>query len=227
MRIRGKHIRAIMAGLCAVIFVPVAGQFFVSLADENGWYQHPGARVAAMIAGITWIMAQTWFPWTAGGVGGLTIGVWLDAAMRAWDRPRYDKRNIPNRLIRPRQGRATDSAHWLGEAAQIAYGNLGPCRLRDAIDRVGKDNEGILHVVARLIGQRADIYGARNPSHLVSKVDRKDIDRLFFHNQASYLAETEDPLSREIWSGLIIEDEDLDRAISIILGARDFPNLQV
>lgn len=56
----------------------VGGNFFISLADERGWYKSPSARVDALIAWLPSIVGSSWFPWVSGGVVGFTIGAWLD-----------------------------------------------------------------------------------------------------------------------------------------------------
>jgi hypothetical protein len=44
------YVRRIASFLAATVLVPPAGQFFISLAEEQGWYQNPGAKLRAVIA---------------------------------------------------------------------------------------------------------------------------------------------------------------------------------
>lgn len=79
------QLRRLLALLSAVVVVPVAGQFFVSWADEMQWYAHPSERVAAVIAGLNQINSNFWFHWIGGAMLGLAGGVWLDAVLKRRD----------------------------------------------------------------------------------------------------------------------------------------------
>jgi len=89
MSIRWKHVRVVavwLAGAVATVaVVPLLGQFFVSLADEQGWYAHPSARVHAVLSALTAITASPWFHWLGGATIGFAGGVWLDAIARKRD----------------------------------------------------------------------------------------------------------------------------------------------
>ena len=86
MRISRSRIRQVtlyLAGLvvaCAVI--APAGQFFIALADERHWYEHPSQQVAALLAFFASLSANPWFHWFGGAIVGFAIGVRMDALLR-------------------------------------------------------------------------------------------------------------------------------------------------
>lgn len=82
MGIRTKHLRIVGAALAALVIFPVGGQFFVSLAEERGFYKNPGAKVALIAGWLEWIVANSWFHWIGGAALGFALGVWLDSFVR-------------------------------------------------------------------------------------------------------------------------------------------------
>lgn len=90
MRITRHQIRkatfCLMGIVFAVSFTAPVGQFFISLVEEWGWYQHPNARVATMLTvAIAWFSAvaqNSWFHWMGGGIVGFALGAWIDAVFK-------------------------------------------------------------------------------------------------------------------------------------------------
>jgi hypothetical protein len=118
-----------------------------------------------------------------------------------------------------------DSFEWLGKAAQEVYGKLGKCRVRDMVEAVGKDDNGITNVVARMIAQFADIYGHRAPSSVTAKIEHEEIDELSFH---IYGARLYTPgYERMVWTNLMVKREDFARAADAIMNARHSSALQI
>jgi hypothetical protein len=114
---------------------------------------------------------------------------------------------------------------WLGEGAKEIYGKLGKCRVRDMVEAVGKDGNGITNVVARMIAQYADIYGQRAPSRVTAKVEHQEIDELVFFADGSTLYTSD--FGRVVWDHLMIKMEDLTRATDVIMNARHSSALQI
>jgi hypothetical protein len=86
MGISWSHIRVVAGWMAisvvsATVFGPI-GQFFISLADERGWYQHPGAKMSAVIAWLSTLTGNAWFHWIGGGIVGFAIGAWVDGWVR-------------------------------------------------------------------------------------------------------------------------------------------------
>jgi len=86
MRIRRSYVRRTTLFLVATVFtiavVAPAGQFFISLAEEGGWYQNPSAKLRAVIAFFAAIASSPLFHWIGGAIIGLAGGVWLDAILK-------------------------------------------------------------------------------------------------------------------------------------------------
>lgn len=80
-----KLVRKGAIWLAGVVVLPPVGQFFLSLADERGIYQHPGARVAAMTGVLAIVVSSPWFHWIGGGIVGFAAGAWLDGTLKRWD----------------------------------------------------------------------------------------------------------------------------------------------
>jgi hypothetical protein len=103
MQINRFHVRKValyLAGIAiAVALVAPAGQFFISLADERGWYKNPNAKVATVIAWINTTAASPWFHWIAGSIVGFAIGVWLDALLKRRDEASTPKPNLQHKSI--------------------------------------------------------------------------------------------------------------------------------
>jgi hypothetical protein len=89
MRIRMSYVRRIALSLVATVFtiafVAPLGQFFISLAEEYGWYQNPSAKVRTVIAFFAAIASSPWFHWAGGIIIGFAVGVWLDATLKRLD----------------------------------------------------------------------------------------------------------------------------------------------
>jgi hypothetical protein len=107
---------------------------------------------------------------------------------------------------------------WLSDAAQMVYGNLGKCRVRDMVEARGKDDNGIVNVTARMIATYADLYGCRAPSKVRSTIEHDEIDRLDINAYGTILV---DPNSnRIIWTDLLVRRDDLARATAAIMNIR-------
>lgn len=150
--------------------------------------------------------------------------------------------SIPRQLGRSSSGRSPGSGHvplyptgymspsppdcqWLSRAAPTLYGLLGKCTIRDKIDARGKDDDGIVNVVARMIGQFADIYGCRSPSNVIEQIDHSEVDNLEFSTFATLLYDKNN--QRPVWSGLHVRNADLERATAAILNSRHSSALQI
>lgn len=77
-----QRIRWAAAVVSTIVLVPVVGEFFVRLAEEFGWYEHPTATVKLLTRALSDVVGHDLFCWIAGGVLGFTGGVWLDAVVR-------------------------------------------------------------------------------------------------------------------------------------------------
>jgi len=88
MQIKRAHVRRVAGFLAATVFaiafVAPIGQFFISLAEEYGWYQNPGAKLRAVIAFFA-IASSPSFHWAGGIIIGFAVGVWLDATLKRRD----------------------------------------------------------------------------------------------------------------------------------------------
>lgn len=76
-----------------IAVVAPAGQFFISLAEERGWYQNPSAKLRAVIAFFAAIASSPLFHWVGGAIIGFAGGVSLDIILK--------RRNEDDGLIQP------------------------------------------------------------------------------------------------------------------------------
>lgn len=76
---------SLVTAVLTIVVVPLAGQFFISLAEERGWYQNPGARLNAVIAFFAAIASSPSFHWVGGAIIGFAAGVWFDAILKRRD----------------------------------------------------------------------------------------------------------------------------------------------
>lgn len=74
-----------MAIVCAIVFIPVASEYFIILAATLGLYNDPIGTAEAVLSFLHNLAAHPAFPWTAGIILGLTVGIWLDALIRKAD----------------------------------------------------------------------------------------------------------------------------------------------
>ena len=75
-------VRSVLAIGAAGILSPVAGEWFVKLAEERGLYEEPSSHLERA---MTWLASWTAVPgfgWVAGLVLGFAAGVWVDAFLR-------------------------------------------------------------------------------------------------------------------------------------------------
>ena len=75
----------LVTAVLTIVVVPPAGQFFISLAEEHGWYQNPGAKLNVVVACFAAIASSASFHWAGGAIIGFAIGVWLDAILKRRD----------------------------------------------------------------------------------------------------------------------------------------------
>ena len=77
-----RFLQLFWAALAAVIFVPILGGFFSELAKEQGWYEHPTARVETVMSWLSGIAFHPAYLFAAGLVLGLALGMWMDLVIR-------------------------------------------------------------------------------------------------------------------------------------------------
>jgi hypothetical protein len=82
MHLTQKHIRQLALWLVSAVLAALVTNFFVSWAQERGWYDRPSARVAAMISYLSMPTASAWFHWAGGAIIGFAAGVWLDSILK-------------------------------------------------------------------------------------------------------------------------------------------------
>jgi hypothetical protein len=68
---------SLAALVVAIVFTAPAGQFFIALADEWGWYKDPNAKVATVMWWLSLVASNPWFHWCGGAVIGFAFGVWI------------------------------------------------------------------------------------------------------------------------------------------------------
>jgi hypothetical protein len=77
-----RFLQLFWAALAGVIFVPIFGGFFSKLAEEQGWYEHPTARVETVMNWLFGIAFHPAYLFMAGLVLGLALGMWMDLVLR-------------------------------------------------------------------------------------------------------------------------------------------------
>jgi hypothetical protein len=92
-RIVRKVVTAVASLLAIVVLYPVISEFFIELAREKGWYQHPSQRLGDAMTAFNAFVSQPWFTHLAAIFGGLALGMWADTALR--------RRRIEHSLIAP------------------------------------------------------------------------------------------------------------------------------
>jgi hypothetical protein len=132
---------AAAAVVLAIAVYPVAGEFFVELAREQGWYDRPSDRLAQMSASLSALGQADWFHWVGGWVIGLACGLWLDALLKRRQspsftatlrRPTQNGRPVPSPdLLRILKEYAT--AH---SKVRLRYANMAEKSLADEIASV-------------------------------------------------------------------------------------------
>jgi hypothetical protein len=78
----------ILAAIAGLTLVPVVGEFFVELARERGFYDHPSERVLRLIGYASDLSHHPLFPWIAGGMVGASVGSWVAVILRTAARDR-------------------------------------------------------------------------------------------------------------------------------------------
>jgi hypothetical protein len=175
MRISRAIIRWAALFLFASFVVPiiaaVCGEFFIKLAEEQGIYDKPTAKLGAAMTALYWFVAQTWFLVSAGFAAGLTAGLWLDPILRRWEVRNHQQPQIPT----PQ-----------GEAGLLDWeieGNASAERFGKVVARVGKD--------ARWATRRLQFY-----SPLISAVNNSTLKRWLARRLAKHLTKLSGRVSR-------------------------------
>lgn len=75
-------IRLFLTSAVVLVLIPVAGEFFVKLAEENGWYAQPTERATSAISWIVALQDTQTFWYTLLGLSCLTIGAWTEWLVR-------------------------------------------------------------------------------------------------------------------------------------------------
>lgn len=83
-----RFARLALAVLTAVILVPVIGEFFVDLARERGFYEHPSESVEAIMNMVASIGANPTYRLIVIGIGSFAIGFWVDYLLGRWWLPK-------------------------------------------------------------------------------------------------------------------------------------------
>jgi hypothetical protein len=179
MHVTRKLLRTAAAWLAsAVVAVSILapiGQFFISLADERGLYQHPSARVAAMINALAIVVGSPWFHWIGGGIVGFAIGVWVDGTLKRRDETVSASGKGAAPFPRPIPGDLAMTAPQseyvhLNDVCGMIYGKLGSCFLRTLIDGRSAANDSILDSMGGIISNYTDVYGVRPPAQTIEKI---------------------------------------------------------
>jgi hypothetical protein len=77
-RVFRKFISWLLGGLVLAL----AGEFAIDIAREHGFYDNPTERVAKIASLVETIKSEIWFWPAIFSLGGLVVGVWLDAMIR-------------------------------------------------------------------------------------------------------------------------------------------------
>jgi hypothetical protein len=75
-------VRFVATAALGLLVFPIPQEFVVKLAEENGLFDQPSARLGAAMTFISSITDAAWYPWVVGPLGGLVAGLWLDHLMR-------------------------------------------------------------------------------------------------------------------------------------------------
>jgi hypothetical protein len=231
MRITRSHIRngaIYLAGavVTVAILAPV-GQFFISLADEWGWYQHPSAKVAAVLMWLATLTGHAWFHWSGGAIVGFAVGVWLDALMKRRDdteipAPTNEKKepDVSRPLLGDLSMDKPDSTYvHLCQVCAMIFGNLGKCNLRDTIEGTSPDEDDILNTVATIVAKCTDIYGVRHSSNVLAKVDQDELQHLKMFSGALCLVEPQ--RRRTIYGRLCVKRDEINGISAAIMNTKE------
>ena len=71
-----------VAGVVAVVVLPIAGQFSINVAQQNGVFDHPWAVPMTVIGFLLSVISTKTFGWIGGLVIGFGAGTWLDSVLR-------------------------------------------------------------------------------------------------------------------------------------------------
>jgi hypothetical protein len=81
-----RILRWLALGISSLLVLPiiggVAGEFFIELARERGWYDHPSQRLDAAVSTFSAFVTQPWFLVVTALFVGLALGAWLDLLLR-------------------------------------------------------------------------------------------------------------------------------------------------
>jgi hypothetical protein len=71
-----------VGGVVAVVVLPIAGQFSINTAQQNGVFDHPWALPMAVIGFLLSVISTKTFGWVGGLIVGFGAGTWLDSVLR-------------------------------------------------------------------------------------------------------------------------------------------------
>jgi hypothetical protein len=77
-----KVVGPLFAAFVLAIVAGMALEFFDALEGEKAWSDSPFQRWDAFVAALRQFVTHTWFLCAASGLGGLTLGLWLDRIFR-------------------------------------------------------------------------------------------------------------------------------------------------
>jgi len=233
--VRRWALRCLLA-VWTLFFLGVLVPIVTSVAQRHADLDQVADAIWTRGVTMVHLASAAWFAWPAAGilglVTGLFVGVWLDALLRR--REERAPRAATDTAVAggveapsppPARHMPPDGFEWLSWAAPTMYGNLGKCYVRDKIDAIGKNEEGITNVVARMIAQFADVYGRRAPSRVLAPIDHDEVERLNFELGAMFLRAPD--TGRTIWTDLAVLTTDLRRAEVAIMNARHSSALQI
>jgi len=127
-----RSLRVVWAVLLAIVILPIAGEFFIKLAEQYGFYEHPSERVGAIMNWLIALASNPIYRIAAAFVVGLALGSWLEILLRKfWS--------------------------WLDYRAKRAKGQVGPIDHSRDIHDVYVHGKRIL--ISELFDQEASITG--------------------------------------------------------------------
>jgi hypothetical protein len=77
-----KVVGPLFAAFVLAIIAGMALEFFDALEGEKAWSENTFQRWDAFVAALRQFVTHTWFLCAASGLGGLTLGLWLDRIFR-------------------------------------------------------------------------------------------------------------------------------------------------
>jgi hypothetical protein len=174
MRITRRWPRDIALALVGVVLLPIAvnmvGQFFISWAEEKGWYARPAEKMDVMMGWVSALVASSWFHWIGGIIIGFAVGVWIDATLK--------RREEATETLVARPGPEKLSPAEEHDARQF---RLELCRF--VLTNLDQAHTGLINLANWLINVR--FANTRSPAmnlriHLGEIAHDKSLDLVFF-----------------------------------------------